>query len=155
MKPYSIWDLLYKCPTLSHKCPTFLYLCYMSTRKEQAKQMFQSGKSKTEIAQTLGVTRKTVQRDLSNVTPNVPLQSNVPLPVKNVPLNVPLPKQNVPLNFKRYKKPGQKFLSKQNIEDMVKANDLKIKALKEKGEVRNLLEIEQTFKRNRAEHLLS
>ncbi len=114
----------------------------MNTRQEQAKQLFESGKSKTEIAQLLEVTRQTIQRDLSNVTPNVTHPENVTHSDQNVTLDV-TPK------FKRYKKPGQKYLSKQNIEDMVTANEAKIKARKQRGETYNVLDTEQAFKAGR------
>ncbi len=114
----------------------------MNTRQEQAIELYKSGKTMTEIAQTLDVSRKTIQRDLSNV----PLDQNVPLNETNVPLDVT---PNVPLKFKRYKKPGQKYLSKQNIEDMVTANEAKIEARKEQGVTLNALDTEQAFKAGR------
>ncbi len=89
-------------------------------RKQQAEQLLKEGKTRLEIAQILGVTKRTVQRDLLNVI-------------------------NVTPKFKRYKKPGQKYLTKQNIEDMVTANEAKIEARKQRGETYNALDTEQAF----------
>ncbi len=110
-------------------------------RQEQAIELYKSGKSTAEIAQTLGVTTRTVQRDLLNVAPPENVADNT-----NVATNV-IP--NVAPKFKRYKKPGQKYLTKQNIEDMVTANEAKIKARKEQGVTFNVLHIEQAFKAGR------
>ena len=95
--------------------------------QQKVNELFKEGNTKTEIAKELGVTRMTIQRDLSNV----PLAENVP----NVPLykseNVPLesPKETKDFiwrmrlgkweQFKRYKKIGQKYLTKENIKEMV------------------------------------
>lgn len=109
-------------------------------RQARVRGLFREGRTKSEIAEEMGVTRKTVQRDLLNVPhgenvplsekENVPLKDDINVAPKDTKNTIWRKRLGVWEEFRRYLQPNQRFLSVANIEEMVRVNDAKLRAIK-------------------------